>query len=88
MTKFNGEELTKIKTLQDKYQVLGIQLVQLTLAESNAKKYIEELNQKKSEINKQIEDTSVEEKLLAEELNNKYGVGTLNLESGEFTPNM
>lgn len=88
MTKFNEEELTKIKTLQDKYQVLGIQLVQLTLAESNAKKYIEDLNQKKSELYKQIEDTSAEEKSLAEELNNKYGVGTLNLESGEFTPNV
>lgn len=87
MAKFTDEEINKIKTLQDKYQVLGIQLVQLTLAENNALKYVEELKEKKTEVNKQIQTVSEEEKLLAEELNQRYGIGTLNLESGEFTPN-
>lgn len=87
MAKFTDEEINKIRTLQDKYQVLGIQLVQLSLAETNAFKYMEELKSKKSEVNSQIQTVSEEEKALADELNKKYGIGTLSLESGEFTPN-
>ena len=38
--KFNEEELLKIKELQEKYSVIGIQLVQLKLAQKNAESYI------------------------------------------------
>lgn len=87
MAKFTDEEINKIKTLQDKYQVLGIQLVQISLAETNAFKYVEELKNKRLEVNSEIQAVSEEERVLADELNKKYGIGTLSLESGEFTPN-
>ena len=84
---FSAEELEKIKELQDKYNVLGIQLVQLKLAQKNAEAYLKTLNEQETLIETQIVETNAEEKKLAEELDTKYGAGSLDLESGLFTPN-
>lgn len=83
---FTAEELTKIKTLQEKYNVLGIQLVQLKLAKKNAESYLNTLNEQETLLETQIVETNVEEKELAKELDNKYGAGSLDVESGVFTP--
>ena len=76
---FTPEELAQIKSLQEKYSSLGITLVQLKLARKNLEKeeaYVEE----------QILKASEEEQSLAESLSTKYGPGSLDLESGNFTP--
>lgn len=76
---FTPEELAQIKSLQEKYSSLGITLVQLKLARKNLEKeeaYVEE----------QILKASEEEQSLAESLSAKYGPGSLDLESGNFTP--
>lgn len=83
---FTQEEIDQIKKLQDKYSVLGIQLVQLKLAQKNAKEYLEELNKQEETLTMQIVETNTEEKQLASQLDGKYGAGSLDLESGEFTP--
>lgn len=83
---FSAEELTKIKTLQEKYNVLGIQLVQLKLAKKNAESYLNTLNEQETLLETQIVETNVEEKELAKELDSKYGAGSLDIESGVFTP--
>lgn len=83
---FTAEELTKIKTLQEKYNVLGIQLVQLKLAKKNAESYLNTLNEQETLLETQIVETNVEEKELAKELDSKYGAGSLDIESGVFTP--
>ncbi len=84
---FSAEELEKIKELQDKYNVLGIQLVQLKLAQKNAEAYLKTLKEQEDLIETQIVETNAEEKKLAEDLDTKYGAGSLDLESGVFTPN-
>lgn len=84
---FSAEELEKIKELQDKYNVLGIQLVQLKLAQKNAETYLKTLAEQEILIETQIVETNAEEKKLAEDLDTKYGAGSLDLESGVFTPN-
>lgn len=84
---FSAEELEKIKELQDKYNVLGIQLVQLKLAQKNAEAYLKTLNEQEALLETQIVETNAEEKKLAEDLDTKYGAGSLDLESGVFTPN-
>lgn len=83
---FTTEELEQIKKLQEKYNVLGIQLVQLKLAQKNATRYAESLKEQENILEDQIVETNNEEKQLAESLDNKYGAGSLDLESGEFTP--
>lgn len=84
--KFSPEELEQIKILQEKYNLLGVQLVQLKLAQKNAKDYLEKLDEEEKILEQQIVETNKEEKQLAEEFDAKYGAGSLNLESGEFTP--
>ena len=83
---FTQEELTQIKDLQEKYNVLGIQLVQLKLAQKNTKDYLNALAEQERLIEEQITETNLSEKALAEELDAKYGAGALDLESGQFTP--
>jgi hypothetical protein len=83
---FTPEELENIKKLQEKYNVIGIQLVQLKLAQKNAAKYLESLKEQEAILDEQIAATNAEEKELAKSLDSKYGAGSLDLESGEFTP--
>jgi len=83
---YSAEELEQIKKLQEKYNVLGIQLVQLKLAQKNTESYLKTLNEQESLIETQIMDTNQEEKKLAEQLDTRYGAGSLDLESGVFTP--
>jgi hypothetical protein len=83
---FSAEEIEQIKKLQEKYNVLGIQLVQLKLAQKNTELYLKTLNEQESLIETQIMDTNQEEKKLAEQLDTTYGAGSLDLESGVFTP--
>lgn len=83
---FTSEELENIKKLQEKYNVLGIQLIQLKLAQKAAKQYVESLQEQEQVLEEQIAETNREEKQLASELDSKYGKGSLDLESGEFTP--
>ena len=85
---FTPEEIEKIKELQDRYNTLGVQLVQLKLAQKNAKEYLDSLNDQEQIIEQQVFDTNQEEKDLALQLDEKYGEGSLDLESGEFTPNL
>lgn len=84
---FSAEELDQIKGLQEKYNVLGIQLVQLKLAQKNAEAYLKTLKEQEETLEAQIIKTNEEEKLLASQLDEKYGAGNLDLESGIFTPN-
>jgi hypothetical protein len=84
---FSAEELDQIKGLQEKYNVLGIQLVQLKLAQKNAEAYLKTLKEQEETLEGQIIQTNEEEKALASQLDEKYGAGNLDLESGVFTPN-
>jgi len=84
---FTQEEVDQIKLLQDKYNTLGVQLVQIKLAMKNGKDYLKSLEEEEQRIDEQIFETNMEEKELANQLDVKYGQGSLDLESGEFTPN-
>ena len=83
--KFTNEELTQIKFLQEKYNALGIELVQLKISLEIAKDYLQSVQEKEIELVDQIKQTHTEEKMLADTLDKKYGEGSLDLESGEFT---
>ena len=83
---FNQEDVDQIKQLQEKYSILGVQLVQIKLARKNALDYLEKLDAQEKEVEDHIQNTNQEEKQLAESFSQKYGAGSLDLESGVFTP--
>lgn len=83
---FSTEELERIKKLQEAYSVLGIQLIQLKLAQKNTKDYLQALQEQESLIESQVIEINTNEKELAAELDAKYGAGSLDLETGQFTP--
>ncbi len=83
---FTTEELDQIKALQDKYNAFGSQLVQLKLSRKSAEDFLESLNRQEADLESQILEANEEEKSLAQTLNSKYGAGSLDLESGVFTP--
>ena len=71
------EEIKKLKDFQEQQSSLLYQLgqveYQLTYFERN-----------KKEIQKQLEAFEEKQKQMAQTLENKYGMGTVNVESGEF----
>ena len=71
------EEIKKLKDFQEKQSSLLYQLgqveYQLTYFERN-----------KKDIQKQLEAFEEEQRQMAQTLENKYGMGTVNVENGEF----
>lgn len=85
--KITDEELQNIKEVQEKYTAIGVQLVRLKLARKTGEEYLEELTKQEASIMGELTETNKEEKELADVLNEKYGVGSLDMTNGEFTPN-
>ena len=82
--KFTQEELDQIRSLQTKYSEVGIQLVQLKLAKKNALEYLDKLEQQEEELTNQIVEANQLEKKLAQSFSEKYGAGSLDMETGLF----
>jgi|TARA_R110001632_G_scaffold226763_1_gene360796 hypothetical protein len=85
--KITEEEMQNIKTIQEEYTQMGVQLVQLKLAQKSSQEYLEKLNEQEESLNTSIVEINEREKKLADGLNEKYGVGSLDMNTGEFTPN-
>jgi len=77
--KFSDDELENIRTIQVEYQQIIYRLGQLEIEKKIIDKKSEELNTLYSNILSKETD-------LVTSLNTKYGQGTLDLESGTFTP--
>ena len=77
--KFSKEELGKISDLQLSMNQITTAFGQLKMSEIQIEKQTKYLD---SELKKLRE----EEQKIAKELSNKYGRGSLNIETGEFTP--
>ena len=77
--KFTEDELKSLQGLQGTYQQITLALGQL-----NVSKYA--MEEREDSLKKALLDTKTKENDLAKELTEKYGKGTLNIETGEFTP--
>ena len=78
--KFTEQELIELKELQSEYQRVIYNLGQIQI-----EKRI--LESKEKEINSIYDSLNQKDKVLIDNLNQKYGAGSLDLESGTFTPN-
>ncbi len=77
--KFTEEELKSLTDLQAKSQNVTLQFGQLYLSKIK----VEEQETALKQYAKSLEE---EEAKLAKDLSDKYGKGSINIETGEFTP--
>ena len=77
--KFTEEELKSLQDLQGTYQQITLAMGQISLSK------IQLENRDQSVLNT-LGEVREKENELAKELTEKYGKGSLNIETGEFTP--
>jgi predicted nucleic acid-binding Zn-ribbon protein len=73
------EEIEKIKNLKQQFE-------DLTGVAGNVEIQIMNLQLQKDQIKSNLQQLQEQEKVIAQELEEKYGDGTISLESGEFLP--
>jgi|TARA_R100000030_G_scaffold51275_1_gene38634 lipid II:glycine glycyltransferase (peptidoglycan interpeptide bridge formation enzyme) len=78
--KFTEDELKQVQTIQQSYANVQNQFGQLKLAQIR-------LDEQEVELEDALKQIQSEEKKFLDEITKKYGEGTLNPETGEFTPN-
>ena len=84
--KFTQEELDKIVKLREANTQKISEFGQIELEILLTNQRIEALKNAKTKLQDEYVGLQDQEKELVKELNNKYGAGTVDLESGEFIP--
>lgn len=86
MTQLEKEEFEEVSTLRNNLATVvtdaGQVGLQIRLLESD----LEELNSRMKEYTAKFKVLIEQEQVLIKRLSEKYGAGTLNFETGEFTP--
>ena len=85
-TKIEEADLTRIKNLRDNYKTSTIKIGQLNVERILMNQAVDRLNQAIAEEESAYVQTQEEEKKLVKELQDKYGVGQLNIDTGTFSP--
>lgn len=80
MTKITEQEIEKVKGLRVKFDQLINTIGQVEVQLYN-------LQEQKKELQVSLLNIQQEESSLAKELEEKYGKGTVSLDTGEFSPN-
>ena len=86
-TKFTEEEVSKIKDVQKKYLSVQQALGGLEVSRIRMEQQLDATLKAKDELRVKFTEIQQEEQELIQSLNDKYGEGTLNPQTGEFTPN-
>ena len=77
--KFSEEELKALQSLQNQSQVATLKFGQLYLSKLR-------LDEEETKLKNQLKQLEQEEIKIAQQLTDKYGKGSLDIETGEFTP--
>ena len=85
--KFTPEELQMLTELRKRYEAKVTEFGQLELEIMLTDQHVEELKKAKVQIQQDYRDLQEEERKLLETFNLKYGSGTVDVATGEFTPN-
>jgi len=85
--KFTEEELSNIKTIRDKNTAIVLDLGQNELETFTLTNRLKELEAEKLGLQANYLQLRMDEQQLVQELNKKYGSGTVDIESGVFIPN-
>jgi len=84
--KFNDEELKQLESLQNDYSQKQVELGQIHVQRLLLNQQLAELQNRQSEIEQQYIEIQGREKQMVDVLNEKYGAGQLDPETGVFTP--
>jgi DNA repair ATPase RecN len=84
--KVSDEEVKKIKDLRGSYQELIIQVGQAELQISDVGDALDNIIEAKSKLLERYNEIKQTERTHLDQLNEKYGVGSLNVDTGLFTP--
>ena len=76
---FTNDEITKLRSLQAKFNNATIQFGQLKISQLK-------LEESETILKKALAELEKEETTLAKSLTKKYGKGSLDIETGTFTP--
>jgi hypothetical protein len=85
--KFTEEELQSVKTIRDKNTAIVLDLGQNELETFTLSNRLKELETEKQSLQSNYLQLRMDEQQLVQELNKKYGAGTVDIESGVFIPN-
>ena len=84
--KFTEEELQSLQNLQNGYQEKQVMLGQLAVQRILLNQQSDALEIRAAEVEEEYEGVQQQERDLVAQLNEKYGPGSLNPETGVFTP--
>lgn len=84
--KFTEDELKSLQEIQTQYQSVQMQLGGLKMQQIAHDKNAERLIETEEALMSGLDELTAKEQELAKELNDKYGPGSLNPETGVFTP--
>lgn len=89
--KLSEEDLQKIRKVRESYNDIINKMGQLDLQKHDITKVLEQIDAKKDELLYEYDESKKTEKEILDVMSNKYGVGTLNIETGYLevvdTPN-
>ena len=85
-TKFSDEELTSLRDLQDGYNEKQAQFGQLKVQKLLVSQQLDSLESTEVQFEKEYADLQQKEQDLVRKLNEKYGPGNLDPQTGVFTP--
>ena len=84
--KFSDNELKSLNDLRDKYTSAQLRLGQLEVQRLTLNQQIQNLDNEKIKIETEYVEIQKEESQIVNSLNEKYGPGNLDPNSGVFTP--
>ena len=85
-TKFTEEEIKQIKEIQDSYFDIQNQFGQLSLAKLRLNQQLEGLGNSENDLNEKFTKIQTNENTFLDGITKKYGEGSLDPETGVFTP--
>jgi hypothetical protein len=86
-TKFTDEEIKQIKGIQDSYAKIQSEFGQIGISKIRLNQQFDEVDVFELKLNDEFKQVQETEKNLLEEITKKYGDGSLDPETGVFTPN-
>ena len=84
--KFTDEELKEVQVLRDRMSKLVANFGELKLEQILHEQKAKKLELLETQFNKEYSDIQTKELELVKKFNKKYGRGTLDLDSGTFSP--
>lgn len=87
MKKLSEQELQELKSIQETYNNLLLQLGDYSVRIRDHKKVIEQIEEEKNISIGKIDSVRKQDEELTKRLSDKYGYGKINIETGEITDN-